>query len=110
MNTVSIGKIKPVFDPLHLVGQPVQSQAHLCHAFCICSLVPSKTGKPYLNSRQTTALLTQDFTHVAHVSADSTQMFKDKIVDIVSHGITLTRRSIQSTPNAGTRNQSGFRK
>lgn len=50
----------------------------------------SKTGKPQFDPSQATALLTQDLPHVADVRADSAQVFKHKIVDVFSHGSTLT--------------------
>jgi hypothetical protein len=100
MDALSIGKIKPMFDPLDLVGKPVQPQAHSCHAFCICCLVASKTGKPHLDARQTTALLKQDLAHVAHIRTNGSQMFKNQIVHVFSHGVTLTleRQSLHQMP------------
>lgn len=86
----SIREVEPPLDPVDLVGETIQPQPHLCNAFCISSLISAKTGEPQFDPGQTAALLTQDIPHVADVRADSPQVFKHKIVDVFSHGSTLT--------------------
>lgn len=84
------GDIEPPFDPVDLVGEPIQPQAHLCHTSGIGSLVPSKSGKAEFDPCQTAALLAQTVSHVAKVRTDGAQMLKDKTVGIFRHGTTLT--------------------